>query len=392
MRIVLVAGEEPGWGGIGTYTGVLGSALMGLGHEVQLVLRGWELEGIETLDGLTVHRVMVPEPSWRRGTEALVSRLYQTRESLAFSARAARVIARLRPDVVEMPEFHAPGLFAALRARLGDGRLGRASAPVIVRLHTPSYLDRALEGEPPNLDTRAVEALEALSARLAAGVSSPSAALASTVTERWRLPAARLRIVPNPIDEATFSPGGSEEGPTILVVGRVERHKGQDLLVEALPMVRAAVPDARLRIVGGDGGLSESLSRMAGVLGVSAALTLEGPRPREQLPELYRAAAVCVVPSRYENFPYTALEAMACGRAVIAARVGGLAEVVEDGRDGILVEPENPAALAEAITRLLRNAPERRRLAKAARERVLRSYTAAKVATRMVDHYSEVVR
>jgi glycosyltransferase involved in cell wall biosynthesis len=391
LRIALVSDEDPGWGGIGTYTGVLGSGLAALGHEVRLVLRGWERDGVETLDGLTVHRVTVRDPSWRRGTVALSSRLYTARESVMFSRAVARALERIAPDVVEAPEFHAAGLVPALRARVG-----RRGPPVVVRVHAPAFLTGRLAAESPDLDVRTGEVLEAASVRCAQMITAPSQAVAELVGRRWRMGRERLRVVPNPIDEQRFSPGPApEDGArhrTILVVGRVERAKGQDLIVEALPSIRRAVPDAHLLLVGDDGGARAQLEQRAAALGARDAVTFAGARPREELPSVYRSAAVCVVPSRFESFPYSALEAMACGRAVVAARVGGLPEVVEHGRDGVLVQPENPAALGAAIASLLHDTAARRRLGHAARERVLAAFAAPRVAAAMVDRYGEVSR
>ena len=381
MRIALLADEDPGWGGIGTYTGILGAALQELGHEVHLVLRGWEDDGVETLGGLTVHRVVVPEPSWRRGSEAVVSRLFVARESLVFSARAAGVLRALAPDVVEAPEFHAPGLVPALRR-----------CTVVVRLQAPAFITARLAGEPRDLDGRAGEALEALSAHVARVVSAPSAALADVVRRRWRL--RKVDVVPNPVDEGLFAPAedAAEVPASILVVGRVERGKGQDVLVEALPAIRDAAPDAHVRLVGDDGGAAEILARRAQELGVADAVAFEGARARQELPAVYRSAAVCVVPSRFEAFGYTAVEAMACGRAVVASRAGGLAEIVRDGEDGLLVAPEDPVALAGAVTRVLGDAALRGRLGAAARARVLSSFAARPVAERMARRYAEVAR
>jgi glycosyltransferase involved in cell wall biosynthesis len=389
VRIALLADEEPGWGGIGTYTGVLGTALGELGHDVHLVLRGWEQDDREARGALTIHHVTVPEPSWRRGTVALASRLFTVRESLIFSARAMRRLARIAPDVVEAPEFHAAGLFPALRARLGA-----RSPAVIARLHAPSFMTARLAADRADLDLRAGEALEATSVRSARVITAPSRALAELVARRWHLRAGRVRVVPNPIDEGLFAaaPLEAERPDSILIVGRIERAKGHDLLVEALPDIRRAVPGARLLVVGADGGAREQLERRAAELKVADAITWAGARSRDELPSVYRSASVCVVPSRFEAFPYTALEAMACGRAVLASRVGGLAEVIDDGHDGVLVEPESPAALAAGIQRLLLGEQERRRLGSAARERVLSSYAARKVAARMVDLYAEGLR
>jgi glycosyltransferase involved in cell wall biosynthesis len=389
VKIALVADEDPGWGGIGTYTGVLGRALADLGHEVHLVLRGWEEDGTEVLDGLLVHRVTVPEPSWRRGTVACLSHLYVTRESVVFSRRVARVLRDISPDVAEAPEFHAAGLVTSLRDR---GR--RGSPPVVARLHAPSFMTARLAAERPDLDGRVEELAEAASVHWARAVSSPSEALARIVRGRWRLPARRVRIVPNPVDEDLFAPAAEDRAVPgcILVVGRVERAKGQDLLMEALPAIREAVPEAHLRVIGADGGTTQLLGERARELGLSEAIALEGPRARGELPPAYRSACVCVVPSRFEAFPYTCLEAMSCGRAVIAARVGGLPEVLCDEREGLLVAPEDPAALAGAVSRLLLDGAERRRLGAAARARVCASFAAPAVATRMAELYAEVAR
>jgi glycosyltransferase involved in cell wall biosynthesis len=152
------------------------------------------------------------------------------------------------------------------------------------------------------------------------------------------------------------------------------------------------VPDAQLRLVGDDGGAAQGLARRARQLGVADAVAFEGARPREELPAVYCSAAVCVVPSRFETFPYTAVEAMACGRALVAARVGGLSEIVRDREDGLLVAPEDPRALAAAVTHLLGDGALRARLGAAARERVLSLFAARLVAERMARRYAEVAR
>jgi glycogen synthase len=297
-------------------------------------------------------------------------------------------LAQIRPDVVEAPDFHGAGLVVALRTRLQ-----RRAPAVVTRLHTPSFLTARLAQERPDLDLRAAEVLEAASVHSARSVTSPSEALARAVRRRWRVPAGRVHVMPNPIDEDLFAPESEDvEIPgRILVVGRVERNKGQDLLVEALPAIRRSVPHAHLSVLGADGGMAEQLTRRARVLRVSDAVRFEGPRAREELPTAYRSASVCVVPSRFDAFPYSCIEAMACGRAVVAARVGGLPEAIADQTDGLLVAPENPAALANAVTRLLLDAAQRRRLGHAARARVTSCFATTPVATRMAEHYAELM-
>ncbi len=394
LTVALVAEEDPGWGGIGSYTGILASGLRELGLRVHLILRGWEQDGRTVEDGIVVHRVVVPEPTWRRGTEAMVSRLFVARESLIFAARVGRVIGGLARDeglgVVELPEFHAPGVVAALR-----GRLSARPPTVVVRLHTPSYLTSRMDEEPRTHDVRATELLELASVQAAGTVTSPSAALADEVARRWRIARDRIVVVPNPVDAELFEPGDEPEEPdTILVAGRVEPRKGQHVLVEALPAIRRAVPGARVRLVGADGDLRDGVSPVQRLrarvqeLGLPAdALIVDPPQPRLALPAVYRRAAICAVPSAFDNFPYTCLEAMACGRPVVATGAGGLAEMIDDARHGLLFAPDDHAALAHAVVELLRDEPRRRRLGQAARTKVLQRYATPTVAQRMEQIY-----
>ncbi len=387
MRIALIADEDPGWGGIGTYTGILGRALRDSGHDVHLVLRGWEEDGVEELDGLAVHRVTVPEPSWRRGTVALVSRLHVARESLLFSARAARALARIAPDVVEAPEFHATGLMSALRARLD-----RRAPAVVVRLHTPAYLAARLAGEPADLDGRSEELLEAASVRAADRITSPSAALAHEVTRRWRLAPDRVEVVPNPVDSDLFVPGERVPDPgCILVAGRVERMKGQDVLIEALPAILRAVPSAHVRLVGADGGASAAVAKRSRELGVESAVSFEGAVARHDLPAVYRSASVCVVPSCFDNFPYTCLEAMACGRPVVATDAGGAAEAIIRGRTGKIFPSEDSEALGRAVVELLEAPRRAEEMGAEARRETARRFAPDAVAPRMVELYADAV-
>lgn len=396
--VALIAGEDPGWGGIGTYTGILASALRDLGLRVHMVLRGWEEDGRTEEDGIAVHRVAVPEPSWRRGTEAVVSRLYVARESLVFSARVARVLAGLAREegvhVAEAPEFHAPGLAAALIARTGRG------PALVTRLHMPSHLTERLDDRGPSLDMRAVELLEHGAARSGAAITCPSASLAALVSRRWRLGPGRVKVIPNPVDADHFRAreASHAEPGSVLVVGRIERNKGQDLVVEALPALRRSDPRAHLRLVGQDGAPREGVSPLAALHARAARLGLppdairaDGPVQRRELADVYRRAAVCVVPSRFDNFPYTCLEAMACGRAVVATRAGGAAEMIDHGRDGMLVPPGDPAALAGAIGGLLADPARARRLGEAARATVEQRYAEPVVARHMTDLYRAVL-
>ncbi len=225
-------------------------------------------------------------------------------------------------------------------------------------------------------------------------VACADAIVAATSHERafligqYGADASRVRVVPCGIDLQSFHPTGAEtsrdrvrtelpelgidDGPGILFVGRLEPAKGADLLVRALPLINGQ-PEAQLWIVGGDerdDGERARLSELAASCGVQRRVRFVNAIDRRQLPDLYRAAAVCAVPSAYESFGLVAVEAMATGTPAVATRVGGLATTISHGNTGLLVADRQPQAFADAIGRLLADPGLRNRLAAAAAQSV----------------------
>ena len=144
----------------------------------------------------------------------------------------------------------------------------------------------------------------------------------------------------------------------LLWVGRVAPIKGLDTLLDAVARLRATGRATRLLVVGGDADepMSEhevSLRRRIERLDLTDSVCFVGPQPQSELPVYYAAADVTVLPSYYESFGMVALEAMACGSAVIASRVGGLVTTVRDGVTGFLVPDGDVEALAERIGALV---------------------------------------
>jgi len=164
-----------------------------------------------------------------------------------------------------------------------------------------------------------------------------------------RLGAPDVRVVPNGV-EVPPDVGEEADPPEILFAGRLSREKGIVELLEAAHGHRL--------VVAGDGPLRPHVPQALGWLA------------REELEPFYARAAVVACPSHREGFGVTCAEAMAHGRAVVAGAVGGLRDLVTDGETGLLVPPRDVAALRAALERLLVDAPLRRRLGAAARERV----------------------
>ena len=188
---------------------------------------------------------------------------------------------------------------------------------------------------------------------------------ADDLRRHYDAPPERIEIVPPGVDHAFFSPGdrdgaraavGMGDHPVLLFVGRIQPLKGLDVAVGALAQLRD--PAAELVVVGGPSGTDgpAELHRvldLADSLGVRDRVRLVSPQPHHLLSTWYRAADVVVVPSRAESFGLVALEAAACGRPVVAAGVGGLRTLVDDGRTGFLIDERDPELYAERIDLLL---------------------------------------
>jgi len=195
--------------------------------------------------------------------------------------------------------------------------------------------------------------------------------LASTEEERAQLAdlydadPERIEIVSPGVDHRVFEPAdrtgarttlGLDGEPLLLFVGRIQPLKGVDLAVRCL----AQLHDERstLLVVGGPSGPDgdDEMARvhaLAADLGVAPRVRFVEPQPHARLADYYRAADVCLVPSRAESFGLVALEAAACGTPVVAAAVGGLRSLVDDARTGFLVEGRDPADFAAPVSLLL---------------------------------------
>ena len=208
---------------------------------------------------------------------------------------------------------------------------------------------------------------------------------------------ARIEVVPPGVDHAFFSPGhrpqarralGLPGGPMLLFVGRIQALKGVDVAVRALGFL-ADVPDAFLVVVGGpsgaDGGAEVArVHDLVAELGLSSRVVFVDPQPHELLSTYYRAADVCLVPSRSESFGLVALEASACGTPVVAASVGGLRTLVDHGHTGFLVDDRDPAAFAARARAVLADPERASRMSDAAARRA-RGYSWSAAARRVHD-------
>lgn len=217
---------------------------------------------------------------------------------------------------------------------------------------------------------------------------------AQMVEVRYRIPidvayngfdAAMFRPVPpDPVLRARYAPAGA---PLLLYAGRLVTFKGIDHLLDAL----ALLPQAHL-LLAGEGPHRAQLEAQAARLGLAGRVHFLGNRPHAELPQLYAISDLFVMPSTdHETFCIAACEAMGCARPVVAARTGGLVEVVRDGETGFLVPPGDARALAERIRDLLEDPALRERMGRAGREWTNSMFTWDRVIARMLACYERVL-
>jgi glycosyltransferase involved in cell wall biosynthesis len=283
--------------------------------------------------------------------------------------KIARLLARRRIDILHSHLF-ASSLFASPAARLAGAR---------AVIETPHVSEKWRQGW-----WKSHFLVDRFVARAVDAFIAVSAANARYLVEVKGLPARKVRVIANGIDLATFGKPAlaasdmrqrlefGETDPVIVVVGRLEPQKGHRVLLDALPLVRAGMANARLVIVG-EGSLRGTLETLSRSLGLGDAVRFVGRQ--NNVPDWLALAQVVALPSFYEGLPLVALEALAAERPLVATAVDGTPEVVRDGRTGFTVPPGDPARLAQAILRLLRDPALGAQLARAGRELVAREFT-----------------
>jgi glycosyltransferase involved in cell wall biosynthesis len=177
-------------------------------------------------------------------------------------------------------------------------------------------------------------------------------------------------------------------GPVVGTVARLSHEKGVDVLMTALREVVEQFRSVTALIVG-DGPEEVRLRQLAAGLGISGSVRFVGAR--DDVAALNRLLDVFVLPSREEACPMALLEAMAAGRAVVATRVGGSPELIDNGVDGLLVAPEEPSALGAAIVELLQQPSRRAALGSAAREKVTHGFTRERMVCNTYAYYTRAL-
>jgi glycosyltransferase involved in cell wall biosynthesis len=275
----------------------------------------------------------------------------------------------------------------ARRARSADvvyttGMFGRSAAgaalgrrPYVLKLTSDPAFERArrrgivggnvdqFQDEAGGAAVRVLRLARDVELRRAAHVFTPSAYLRELAVS-WGVDPGRVSVLPNPAPRPLERPPREElrrafgmNGPTFAFAGRITAQKSLRVALEAL----ASVDDVAL-VLAGEGDERPALERAVAELGLEARVRFLGAQSRERVLELFAAADASILSSSWENFPHTVVEALAVGTPVLATATGGVAEVVRDGENGLLVPLGDAAALGDAIRRYVGDAELQTRL------------------------------
>ncbi|MEM2170061.1 MAG: glycosyltransferase family 4 protein [Candidatus Bathyarchaeia archaeon] len=202
----------------------------------------------------------------------------------------------------------------------------------------------------------------------------------------------RVCLIPNPINPSFFEVSPKAEGNTIVFIGSLRNVKGVDVLLKSLSILKneRGFPDVHLLIIG-DGPKRKELETLIKLLKLNQAVEIMGYVPYERVKYYLAKATIFVLPSRSEGLSTALLQAMAAGLRVVATNVGGNAELVENGKTGILIPPEDPVKLAEAISMLLQNKELAKELRFNARKRV-EDYKVEKIVRRYEEFFFKILK
>ena len=332
----------------------------------------------ERLPWGTVHRL----PVW-----SLPGELHYT-----FFRTLTQTLARDRPDIVHAHTYGTNQVAAAHRHHR------RFGTPFVLTAHFHPIW--SIEGGWLRQRIRGF-----YDRRVASGVVRDAARIIVQTHEEERLlrslglPLPPLEIIPPgyrplpapPFDGGSFSHRFGIPGPFVLFVGRLASNKGLLDLATAFAPLAAADASSQLVVIGEDGGQRGALEARARGLHLSERVHLLGHLDDDaMLAAAYREARLTVLPSEYEAFGLVLLESLAAGTPVVASKVGGIPEVVEDGKAGILVPPKSPSALAEAIGRLWSDRDLARRLGEYGRSQVVPRFQWDALVDRLDVLYREV--
>ncbi|NNE07551.1 MAG: glycosyltransferase [Gemmatimonadetes bacterium] len=356
---------------------------MGMGGAQKVVLDFLELHGPAfEARALSLRHSVLPEAEARMRAAGVPFRSAGVRRGNPFSLVGLRGAIRAERADILHTHLEFSGTFGTLAAL----SLGRDRPLIVNHIHNdPNQRFTLLHRQAGRFSARRVEAHVVA-----------TAGIEQAARECFGRIPGRLAVVPYGIDRAWADRARSarddslRRGARVVLgaVGRLVSQKAFHLAVQTLPRILALEPTTRLWIIGA-GPLREALAREARDHGVADSVEFFGQR--SDLAPFYDSMDLFVLPSRYEATSLALLEAMASGVPVVSTRIAGVADVIEDGVNGLLVPPGDAPSLASAIERLIRDESLRARLAESARATMLRNHTREMMIENLESLYRELI-
>lgn len=377
MKHLIIGREYPPApsGGIGTYVVHISQLLAESGEIVHVISQLWEgaeKEVEEKCNGrLIIHRVPFqdwtsligskPNPAIKSKTAGYLfeSDFHPQCFSWQASLLAEKLVEQEGIDIIEAQEFEAPLYYFQIRRALGFGPNKRP--PCIVHLHSPmEFIVRYNDWDIGFSYFLTGKRLEDYSIAAADGLLCPSLYLARQIENHYGLLKDSIKVIPYPRGAFPVLERSNDiwKQGTICYFGRLERRKGVIEWIQAAVAVAYKYPDANFEfiganILGGEGVDGEELVNRMIPKDLKMRFHFHGEQKYSDLPKFLKKARIAVVPSRWENFPNTCIEAMCSGLPVIASPEGGMREMIKDGQTGWLASSSGAQGLADALERAL---------------------------------------
>lgn len=397
-NICLVSREYPpdtAWGGIGTYTYNLANGLAKAGYGIHVICQSLDSDREYIENDVRVHRISHKSFFPFKGRFREFGLRWEYSKSVYQKLR--KIVDKYKIDIIEAPNFSGEGFIYSFHK----------AAPLVTRLHTHFSEVINLLGWKNNYDRRLSCWFENTAIQRSDLVTCSTRAHAELLANEIGIKPDKIKIIPLGVKLPDVSPwkyAKISHEPAILFVGRLEKRKGIDILIQAIPYVLKKIPEANFVIIGRDSFVNEDEVAFSGKKESSykeklMKLIPEGYKNKaqflgyvapEDLDRYYRQCDIFVAPSLYESFGFIFIEAMSYGKPVVGCGVGGIPEVIIDGVTGVLVPPADTQALADAIIVLLKDQLCRQKLGNSARDYVENNFSQDIMVRNTINAYAEL--
>ncbi|HLV08894.1 MAG TPA: glycosyltransferase family 4 protein [Halanaerobiales bacterium] len=386
MKILMFSWEYPplSHGGLARHVQDLSEALVKQGHQIYVISRGdGKLPSRETVKGVNIIRT----------TPVSVTANNFVDNILHLNFLLIEKALEIRDEITDIDLVHGHDWSVFWASRVIKHSMVK---PLIFTIHATEFGRN--QGIYNNMQ-RYINDLEWYATFEAWKVIVCSQYMCSEVMNLFQLPEDKVIVVSNGVDEEKYRTESSSsfrnqyaspDEKIVFYVGRIVREKGIQVLIHSVPEILKAHPNTKF-VISGKGSFLDQLREQASYLGIAERIYFTGFVDDETRNKLYRVADVAVFPSLYEPFGIVALEAMVTRTPVLVSNVGGLAEFVNDGENGLTVEPNNPGQLAEKLLYLFNNPKKARRIIANGYRLVKENFSWNEIARKTVRVYEKVL-